>query len=94
MDVPFGLFEKYVLHKHINAYTHTQKKMQKIYQLYFSLGDGITSDIFYFLLITIFWIFFKKHIQIARKKVLSKPQKLPILRRKLRQKFTDFPQLD
>lgn len=54
MDVPFGLFEKYVLHKHINAYTHTQKKMQKIYQLYFSLGDGITSDIFYFLLITIF----------------------------------------
>ena len=62
MDVPFGLFEKYVLHKHINAYTHTHKKMQKIYQLYFSLGDGITSDIFYFLLITIFWIFFKKHI--------------------------------
>lgn len=50
--------------------------------------------IFYFSLISIFCIFFHKHTPILRKKILSKPPKSCILERELRQKITDFPQLD
>ena len=53
-EVPhFGFLKSVCLTQNINAYIQGKKDAKK-YTNSFSLGDGITNDIFYFLLISIF----------------------------------------
>ena len=49
--------------------------------------------VFYFVLVSIFWVFCSKHVLLSYEKDSLKSSDFCILKSKLRQNFTEFPQL-
>lgn len=75
-------------------YIHRTKKMQKkkIHQLYFSLGDGITSNMnFLLLLVSIFRIFFKNIYSYRKKKYSLKTAKIIYFKKRTQAESHKFP---